>query len=131
MWPIKFAFRLRISCRIFLCSLTQNMHIYCHSKTTIVTRTSHNVVPVRALPVLFASKDQAVGHQVEIRKARDQQDGSRCRTDRASFPVLNAIPPSCCPINHTIWGSYVTRLTRRHTVTSPYIRSRVLLVVGQ
>ena len=27
MWPIQFAFRLRISCRIFLCSLTL-LHIY-------------------------------------------------------------------------------------------------------
>jgi hypothetical protein len=28
MWPIQFAFRLRISCRIFLCSLTVYIHIY-------------------------------------------------------------------------------------------------------
>jgi hypothetical protein len=31
MWPIQFAFRLRISCRIFLCSLTlSNTSSFCH-----------------------------------------------------------------------------------------------------
>jgi len=110
---------------------TQNMHTYCYSKTTIVTRTRLNVAPVRSLPILLTSKDQAAGHQVLIRKARIQQDGYLCRTDRPSFAVLNANPPSFCPINHSIWGSYVTRLTRWHTITSPFIRSWVLLVVGQ
>jgi len=30
MWPIQFAFRLRISCRIFLCSLTLSSFIHLH-----------------------------------------------------------------------------------------------------
>jgi len=81
---------------------TQNMLTYCYSQTKIVMRTRLNVAPIRELPVLITSKDQAVGHQMLSRNVRIQQDGSLCRTDGASFPVLNAIPPNCCPINHSI-----------------------------
>jgi hypothetical protein len=40
MWPIQFAFRLRISCRIFLCSLTlYHSHTHTHTHTHTRTRT--------------------------------------------------------------------------------------------
>jgi hypothetical protein len=59
MWPIQFAYRLRISCRIFLCSLTlkHKLHVIKeHGNTCLILLVNLSSVDFMKLNVFLATK---------------------------------------------------------------------------
>jgi len=103
MWPIQFAFRLRISCRIFLCSLTvSNTSSFLTWSFQLIFSIllQHHISKLSRWKLPEASKFQ---HHIKL--------CSKCSTSLASSPIPSPMDLQTLKIFKTVFIWAVTRVT--------------------